>query len=187
MDVGAPGSESDAAIFSNCSFLRLAESKSLELPENGSLGSPPADVPHVIVGDEAFPLKPWLMRPYPGTELDERKRVYNYRLSRARRVVENTFGIWAAQWRILFNPIDADDDLTSLIIWTTIVLHNFLRQDGVDDSNESEISSSWRDIPRVGSNNYTTAAFSVRETFADYFVSPEGQLGFQYEHVNRST
>lgn len=50
-------------------------------------------MPYVFVGDEAFPLKPYLLRPFPGRQLDcDRKRVYNYRLSRCRRIIENTFG-----------------------------------------------------------------------------------------------
>ena len=31
----------------------------------------PCDLPYYIVGDEIFPLKPWLMSPYPGTMVDE--------------------------------------------------------------------------------------------------------------------
>lgn len=49
--------------------------------------------PYTFVGDEAFALKPYMMRPYPGRALDtEKKKVFNYRLSRARRCIENTFG-----------------------------------------------------------------------------------------------
>lgn len=187
MDVGAPGSESDAAIFSNCAFSRLMENKLLNIPEDGILDG--QKTPYVIVGDEAFPLKPWLMRPFPGRELDDRKDIFNYRLSRARRVVENTFGIWAAKWQILYKPIDADKDLVHLIIWSTLILHNYLRvklQEEIRDEDElCANKSNIQSLPRMGSNNYTMNAFQVREKFADYFLSPSGSLPWQYQHIKR--
>ena len=65
----------------------------INLPEDEPLPGSDDTMPFVFVGDEAFPLRPYLMRPWPGRMLtDEKRKVYNYRLSRARRVVENTFG-----------------------------------------------------------------------------------------------
>ena len=54
------------------------------------------DYGYVIVGDEALSLKTYLLRPYPGSQTsdDDQKRPFNSRLSRARRLVENAFGIF---------------------------------------------------------------------------------------------
>ena len=57
-------------------------------------------LPYFLVGDEVFALKPWLQCPYPGKLLTEHKWIFNHRLSRARRVIENTFGILRARWKV---------------------------------------------------------------------------------------
>ena len=69
------------------------------------------------------------MRPYAGSSsLDEKKSVYNYRHSRARRVIENAFGILLARWRIYNTPIQAKPENVEKIVLATIALHNYLRQ-----------------------------------------------------------
>ena len=99
-DIGGFGSTNDASVLSNSVFGQAFEQHPTEL----NLPSPPLhgdkDLPYVIVGDDIFPLKPWLMKPYPGKNLDQYQTIYNYRLSRARRTIENAFGILAAKWRI---------------------------------------------------------------------------------------
>ena len=52
---------------------------------------------YFLVGAEIFPLKAWLLRPYPGN-LTNSQKVFNYRLSRSRCTIENTFGILASLW-----------------------------------------------------------------------------------------
>jgi DDE superfamily endonuclease len=92
--------------------------------------------PYFIAADEAFPLSPNIMRPYGGRYLSDDKFHFNQRLSRAREVVENTFGILAARWRILHQSIEFKVDRIDQIIKATVALHNFLMD---DEENYSDI------------------------------------------------
>ena len=71
--------------------------------EGGLIGIPtPSPLPdddkpigYYIIGDDAFGMKTWLMKPFSRRSLENDERIFNYRLSRARRLVENAFGILA--------------------------------------------------------------------------------------------
>lgn len=76
------------------------------------------EVPFVLIGDEGF----------GGTHLDRQKRIFNYRLTRARRYVECTFGILANKRRIFHRPFDVLEDTAIRIIKACTVLHNFVRE-----------------------------------------------------------
>ena len=82
VDIGDAGRRSDGGVLSNSAFGRALEDNSLSFPPSDPLpGMPSSQVPYVIVGDEAFPLKQHIMRPYPGRNMPESQAVYNYRLS----------------------------------------------------------------------------------------------------------
>lgn len=56
-----------------------------------------------LIGDGGFPLLEWLLRPYNETpKFGLQKRYFNYRLSRARMVVENAFGILKGTFKSRF-------------------------------------------------------------------------------------
>ncbi|XP_029164249.1 protein ALP1-like [Nylanderia fulva] len=97
VDIGAFGRGSDSAIFKNSTVGRKFNSKQMNLPGPSPLSAEGPDMPYYLVGDEAFPLTDYLLRPYPGKGLTKEREIYNYRLSRARRIIENTFGILASQ------------------------------------------------------------------------------------------
>lgn len=85
---------------------------------------------YFLVEDIVFPLKPFLMTPYGKRNILHNESVFNFRLSRARRVIENAFGILAVCWRIFRHPIIATEDNVERISECAICLHNFIRKTG---------------------------------------------------------
>ncbi|KAJ4946069.1 hypothetical protein JOQ06_023744 [Pogonophryne albipinna] len=102
VDVGGFGRSSDSESLRNFAFGEGLRDGSLQLPPDTVI--PGAErlglLPHVFVGDEAFPLLDNLLRPFPGRQLTRERRLFNYRHSRARLVVECAFGILSSQWRM---------------------------------------------------------------------------------------
>jgi hypothetical protein len=104
-----------------------------KIPEDKQLPGTSCLAPHFIVGDEAFPLKTYLMRPYPGLQSkgDNEKSIFNYWLSRARRVVENASGMLCQEFQINQRTLQSLPENT-YIIFVTCILHNYLRDQDVD-------------------------------------------------------
>lgn len=74
------------------------QTKSLNLPPPKELPGTNETVSHFFAGDEAFPLQIDLMRPYSRKGIkSDRERIFNYRLSSARRIIENSFGILSSR------------------------------------------------------------------------------------------
>jgi hypothetical protein len=97
-------------------FMRLVNGQ-LNIPGKCPISAVgPKPIPHVLIGDEAFPLSQNLMRPYSGNNLNIEKRIFNYRLSRARRYVECSFGILTNKWRIFQRPLDVELDFVIDIV-----------------------------------------------------------------------
>nr|CAI5845238.1 unnamed protein product [Callosobruchus analis] len=84
-------------------------------------------LPYVFIGDEAFGISTNLMRPYASYNLTVPKRIFNYRLCRARRYVECSFGILSNKWRIFHRPLNIDVKVAISLIKACCALHNFVR------------------------------------------------------------
>lgn len=82
-------------------------------------------VPYVVLADDAFALKPYILKPFPGRALSVGKRLTNYRISRGRRTIENAFGIMSMRYRVLLTSILFDADKTKHITKAMCALHNF--------------------------------------------------------------
>ena len=122
--VGWPGSVHDARVFSHSSLYSKGESGTL-LPSSEKSIQPGVKLPVFIVGDSAYPLLNWLMKPYPQSLATSRDRItYNYRISRARIVVENAFGRLKGRWRRLLKRNDMLVENISTVVAAACVLHN---------------------------------------------------------------
>ena len=91
VDIGGCGKDNDPGIF-NSLFGKAFHKKEIGLPDLIEKGE--YTLPYVIVGHDISSLiTEWIMKPYPGRNFNEIQQIFNYRLSRARRVIENCFGI----------------------------------------------------------------------------------------------
>ena len=131
VDIGNYGSNADSAIFRNSQFgLRFIQGQ-LALPARKLLPDFPQAglIPHCFIANEAFPLRPDMMKPYPrgerGNKLPEDKLVFNYRLSRARRISENAFRILVQRWRVFDRRMCLSDHNAIKVIQAATILHNF--------------------------------------------------------------
>lgn len=105
VDIGSNGSASDAQIFEQCELRRAIEDGTIGFPPPDPMPNDNMDTPYFIVGDDAFPLRTWLMKPYGRRNRTLEERIHDYRTSRARRVVENAFGILANRFGCLMTTM----------------------------------------------------------------------------------
>ncbi|XP_052871371.1 uncharacterized protein LOC128276954, partial [Anopheles cruzii] len=104
-NVGAQGRISDGGVFRQTALHHNIAANTAGLPEDESLPGQSIATPYVLVADKAFALSKHLLKPYPGHPTDQSESTYNYRLCRARIVIENVFGILASKFRVFASPI----------------------------------------------------------------------------------
>jgi hypothetical protein len=129
VDCGVNGRISDGGVLQHTRFYRKLQEKKLHIPNAKAPNNSDRPLPYVFVGDEAFSLTENFMKPFDLKLLvSKERRMFNYRLSRCRRIVENAFGILAARFQILKRPIDLRIDRIKTVILACCWLRNFLRK-----------------------------------------------------------
>lgn len=211
VDVGASGGTHDSIVFSDSAFGTKILNNLLPLPEPRHLPNTDILLPNFFIADAAFPLHSHIMRPFPGKHLSLTKKIYNYRISRARRTIENTFGILAQRWRVLRRALTTSLETCENIVLACVVLHNFIQRGEqemtldekrycptgyVDEESANGVlrpglwrreNGNLRRVERVGANNASRAVFRIRENLSEYFNSPEGGLSWQESYVMRGS
>ena len=142
------------------------------------------------------------MKLYAKNESDNSKRIFNYRLSRFRRCIENMFGIIAARFRIVNSSINLAPEKETKIVLAIAILQNFLLTKsrgsylpsgivGEENLETGEvIPGEWRqNIPTFTpletsvSRKTAISAKTVRDIVKDYFMRP-GQVEWQWKMIN---
>lgn len=190
VDIGASGRRSDGGIFKDSNIGKKFVNGAMNLPPPKQLMADGNSLPYVLVGNEAFELTNYLMRPYPGRNLvNSDRRIYNYRLSRARRTIENTFGILVSRWRVLKKPLECTPRNAIHIVKAITCLHNWLRKNNEvdylptvieDEILQKEVDESALNNAILYSNRGSThMAMDIRDEFCTYF-NHESAVPWQY-------
>ena len=206
IDVGCNGRISDGGVFKNSNLSCALEENKLNMPKTDLLPFTQIKFPYFIVADEAFPLKDYLLKPYSQRGLTSQRRIFNYRLSRARRVVENAFGILSNRFRVFMTPINLSPEKVEVITFACCALHNFLRSrkessaiymppGSVDTENpithvfeqgnwhEGPIPSGLAPIKYQSGNMYSKTAKETRDLLSAYFCSKDGEISWQWSII----
>ena len=182
---------SDGGVFACTSLGSALENGTLHLPPAKKLRSESnTEVPYFIVGDDAFPLKPYLMKPYAQRDLTHDQMTANYRISRARRTSENAFGILSTVFRVFHTPILLQPNKAVKIVRAACTLHNFLRQDCTQSfgrAAEEEHSTS-QDVDdqltplRANTHSYSQQAKDIRNELLQYLTTT-GRVEWQHRYI----
>lgn len=169
--IGWPGKVHDARVLVNSSLYKKATTSNL-LP-NWTRRLCGVDIPLLLLGDPAYPLLPWLMKPYLENQHSPREeRHFNYRLSRARMSVENAFGRLKGRWRCLLKRMDIKVANVPTVVATCVALHNFCEMHGDQCQPEWIYQDCHTDTHVISSsqqlNSSGSTAMQVRNALKEY-------------------
>ena len=166
VSTGYPGSIHDARILRLSKLHREIDQGNLLKEPSKQIGG--SEVGPLLVGDSAYPLSVWLMKPFKQTRtLTESQLRYNRALSQARVVIEQAFGILKGRWRCLYKPMEEKTSRVPVTVMACCVLHNICIDVGdpslidIDEDDDGMDQSSFNgDVSPVASD--------VRDNIVNY-------------------
>lgn len=183
------GSLNDSGVFNHSDLRAAMETGAARLPAPRQLPNSNNALPYFIIGDAGFPLKPYLMTPYSRiARITAMQRIFNYRHSRARRIVECAFGLLKSKWQIFDKPLGWDVQKSEQIIFAIICIHNFLLESEEDfDPRDRRYVLQSQPPPNppqapVYQNLGNNPAAMMRQTLTTWCVR-EGDRDFQYQRA----
>ena len=198
VSVGCQGRISDGGVFQNSELYHLLVNGEINLPDSRQLpdlsslndsflveSNRESEVPYIIVADDAFPLSTYCMKPYSSQKLSDSKRIFGYRLSRARCTTENAFGILSNRFRVLSSRMDLQTNNATKNSYSPSGLADEVEENGNirrgewRDRNDSAMQPLAATTSRHPSHN----AEKIRDIFREYFYG-RSQVSWQWKYVN---
>jgi hypothetical protein len=146
---------------------------------------------HVVIADEAFPLRTYWMRPYSRDKVqgDEDKKLFNYPLSRARNVCENAFVFLVRKLRNFERRLWMSHDHVDSVTLAASCLHIYLRNETCRlTERDWKVSISemrgLENLEWIGENSLSNA-LEVSDGFTDYFNTDAGLVRWQQNKARR--
>jgi len=121
----------------------------------------------MLVGDAAYLMLPFLMRPYCGSRLTAKQKNFNFHHSSVRIVGENAFGRLKTRWRILKRQLDVKISLAPYMIAACCILHNLCEDSQTPVPRDGTVGP----VQVCGSTPDGQADSKVRQIIADYLFS----------------
>lgn len=180
IDVGGYGRQHDATTFKSSRLYSRLSRNEFNAPAHMKIPHTDIRLPTFLIGDAAYPLSTFLMRPYAGRNLPAMQETFNERLSRARKCIECAFGILVRKFGIFGKSIETKESTACLIIKCACILHNFIRtHDGDSDLDHVctmqavyEVNRNNVPVHYAGRmNNPSREAKRIRDVLAEYFVA----------------
>lgn len=181
VNVGDYGRNSDGGVLRHSPLGSLLSSNSLNVPAPVPLPNETDPFPFYFVGDEAFPLTENIMRPYPVRDLNNDKRIFNGRLSRARKTIECAFGRVSSKFRVLYSRMGCEPHKIETIVKATCILHNFVYsyENFRDNPNENCTLPFGKPLQRSENRRGTNSAIYNRDRLRSFFIKPRNAVPWQ--------
>ena len=141
-----------------------------------------------------------MMKHYSRCGLSDEERIFNYRLTHAKRIVENMFGILANLFQCILGTMQQQPETVKSIVLACICLHNLMRSHypglqnamiNQEDNEHRPVPGAWRndalvlaDMTRVHQGNLATMeAKRQRIYLTHYFNSLAGSVDWQNDMI----
>ncbi|XP_071993299.1 uncharacterized protein [Engystomops pustulosus] len=183
IETGSYGSTNDSRIWETSAMGKQLIGNHINVPTPKTLAGTNTSLPLVFIGDEAFGLSSHLVRPFCSRGLTNRKRIFNVRLARARKVIECAFGILANQWRIFRGSLCVHVDNVDILVKACCVLHNFIRHPNFEAMMQVRTEEPLREPTRDLCNCHIVSGWRVRDELTNYFCSDAGAVTWQYSQL----